>query len=273
MAFYFCPIDQQLQTLRRLILTAERSLRNKPIGSLTVDGKKPSYQYYHNKPGTKKRIYLGQKDLKTIKALAQKSYDKKFLKEASRIETELQALSMLHAERSASAFYQPLADIYASLDNARKDLVTPYVLPDPMFIQAWLDEVYEGLDFPSSRPEVLTDRGDLVRSKSEKIIADKLHALDIPYRYEYPIYLKDLNPIYVDFTLLDVKERTELHLEHFGMMHDPEYVTKTLRKIDIYQSEGLALGDKMLVTFEGEHYVFQSRSFEIMLRQRFCLDT
>ena len=38
--------------------------------------------------------------------------------------------------------------------------------------------------------EILTEKGESVKSKSEKIIADKLNMMNIPYCYEVPLYLK-----------------------------------------------------------------------------------
>ena len=59
-------------------------------------------------------------------------------------------------------------------------------------LQAWLSEKYEGKQFREGEPVILTDRGERVRSKSEKIIADYLFRKGIPYKYEKPLYLKGL---------------------------------------------------------------------------------
>ena len=61
--------------------------------------------------------------------------------------------------------------------------------------------VMEALDM-SKRQEIYTERGERVRSKSEKIIADKLFLQNIPYHYERPIYLKGFGMVYPDFCCL-----------------------------------------------------------------------
>ena len=48
-----------------------------------------------------------------------------------------------------------------------------------------------------------TERGDLVRSKSELVIADKLFARGIDYGYEQPLELEGGRIRYPDFTITD----------------------------------------------------------------------
>ncbi|MEE3440399.1 MAG: hypothetical protein VZR07_10670, partial [Ruminococcus sp.] len=58
-----------------------------------------------------------------------------------------------------------------------------------------------------------TQRGEIVRSKSEVIIADALYYANIPYHYEKPIKVGD-RVIYPDFTVLNVK--TSLQIKSQG---------------------------------------------------------
>lgn len=97
---------------------------------------------------------------------------------------------------------------------------------------------------------LFTERGEKVRSKSEKILADKLYSMGIPYRYEYPLKLGRYGTVYPDFTLLNVKTRKEYLLEHFGMMDNPEYCQKALLKIEEYARCGIYPGKNLLCTFE-----------------------
>ena len=51
--------------------------------------------------------------------------------------------------------------------------------------------------------EYYTIKGERVRSKSEKIIADELYRYQIPYKYEFPLTLATHNrniQLYPDFT-------------------------------------------------------------------------
>ena len=99
-------------------------------------------------------------------------------------------------------------------------------------------------------PELYTAKGERVRSKSEVMIADLLNKETIPYRYEYPLYLKGFDLVYPDFTVLNVKKRKEIYWEHFGMMDDSEYVEKAMKKITVYAQNGIFPGINLIVTFE-----------------------
>ena len=65
-----------------------------------------------------------------------------------------------------------------------------------------------------------TERGDLVRSKSELVIADKLHARGIDYAYEQPLVLPNDRTRYPDFTIADHARGVTFYWEHLGMLDD-----------------------------------------------------
>ena len=68
-----------------------------------------------------------------------------------------------------------------------------------------------------------TERGELVRSKSELVIADKLHARGIDYAYEQPLVLHNGRTRYPDFTIADHARGVTFYWEHLGMLDDPGY--------------------------------------------------
>ena len=77
-----------------------------------------------------------------------------------------------------------------------------------------------------------------------------LYQMGIPYRYEYPLYLRGLGVIYPDFTVLNVRERKAVYWEHFGRMDDPEYAEKAVRKINCFRQNGYYEEDNTLYTYE-----------------------
>jgi hypothetical protein len=97
---------------------------------------------------------------------------------------------------------------------------------------------------------LLTDRGERVRSKSELIIANLLSKEGIPYKYECPLRLKGFGTVHPDFTALRRKARKEIYWEHLGMMDDPEYAEKAVRKISAYGANGFFPGDRLILTAE-----------------------
>ncbi len=97
---------------------------------------------------------------------------------------------------------------------------------------------------------IITEKGEAVRSKSEKIIADKLYMKEIPYVYEQPLYLKGYGYVVPDFKILNVRTKKEYYLEHFGMMDDYEYAKNAIKKIECFQKNEIYPGEKLLITLE-----------------------
>ena len=105
-------------------------------------------------------------------------------------------------------------------------------------------EIYENL--PENGFKTL--KGDTVRSKSEKLIADLLYMLGVPYRYEMRLDMGDGTIVYPDFTIYDVRNNRLVYYEHFGMMDDLHYVNNAIRKHNEYLKHGL--GNDLIITFE-----------------------
>lgn len=83
-----------------------------------------------------------------------------------------------------------------------------------------------------------TERGDVVRSKSEWIIADKLYAAGIDYQYEQSKILNGIER-YPDFTIIDDDSGKTWYWEHNGMLSNEEYRQRWERKLAAYRLEGI----------------------------------
>ncbi|GLY21613.1 AAA family ATPase [Micromonospora sp. NBRC 101691] len=83
-----------------------------------------------------------------------------------------------------------------------------------------------------------TDRGELVRSKSELLIANLLHELDLSYDYEVPFTGKDGRTVRPDFTI-DTDLGEKVIWEHLGMLSDPRYARKWEQKKAWYARNGV----------------------------------
>lgn len=91
-----------------------------------------------------------------------------------------------------------------------------------------------------------TKRGDLVSSKSELIVADKLYELEqkqlIRYSFEKPYLGDDGNMRLPDFT---VEHGDDIWLwEHCGMMGQADYVARWERKLAWYKTQGITAWSK-----------------------------
>jgi hypothetical protein len=83
-----------------------------------------------------------------------------------------------------------------------------------------------------------TSRGEAVRSKSEVIIANLLHAKGIDYHYEHPLELGGVVK-YPDFTIEDDDAGVTYHWEHCGLLHDPAYRCRWEEKQQWYREHGI----------------------------------
>lgn len=84
-----------------------------------------------------------------------------------------------------------------------------------------------------------TKKGELVRSKSELIVANILHSLGVTYVYEQPFTGQDGSIRYPDFTIEDAESGRRVFLEHLGMMSDPSYRSRWESKLNWYRSNGI----------------------------------
>ena len=87
-----------------------------------------------------------------------------------------------------------------------------------------------------------TARGEAVRSKSEVIIADHLHANRINYHYEHPLEIDGVIK-YPDFTFEDDDTGITYYWEHCGMLPDPAYRRRWEAKEKWYRANGIRRHD------------------------------
>lgn len=58
------------------------------------------------------------------------------------------------------------------MNKERQALVTPVESTWDQLLKMWYEEEYQGKEFKEGTPLILTEKGERVRSKSEKILAD-----------------------------------------------------------------------------------------------------
>ena len=245
--------------LERLLKPAEQRLSKSPEGSLRISRDKGRVQYYwRTDPEDHNGTYLPQKEQALIRGLAQKDYDQRFIKS---IWKELRAIDRF---LKCGSDVDP-EDVFAGMPEERRKLVIPEIETEEMYTESWLAVTYQGKPFSGDLPELLTDRGERVRSKSEVIIANLLDKEDIPYRYEYPFKLDGAGIIYPDFTVLNVRLRKEMIWEHQGMMDDPEYAEQAVRKTRSYYRSGIFPGDRLIITSETRMNPIDTKELKLII--------
>lgn len=98
--------------------------------------------------------------------------------------------------------------VYEKMSEVCKALVSPLLLSKEELLHKWNTEEYAVNLFHPKNLRYETEQGEMVRSKSEVIIANLLYSYrkDILYKYERPfILIKDgmEKTIYPDFTIMN----------------------------------------------------------------------
>lgn len=252
-------IKEREKMLSNLIKKKEEALKMAPVGSLRTTKQGKGFQYYHYmSTGNPHGTYLKCSEQKLISALAQKEYDQKVLRSAYKEYTLLKRLNELYKEGMTE-------DVFEKMTLAKQHLLTPVWLPDKLYIEQWEGKKYRGLEFREEAPEFYTDKGERVRSKSELLIANALYKKKIPYKYEYPLELKQHGVVYPDFTVLNVKNRKEMYWEHLGLMDDHDYRERNLNKLAFYEMNDYFPGDRLILTFETAKQPLSSRLIELII--------
>lgn len=256
-------IKNRINLLRSAINAAENEKMSFPEGSLRVSGSS-RYRYYYNViPGGRKTgEYISANNKPLAALLAQKDYNRHFLKAAQKELAALEKLEgLLMPCKTDSAF--------TGLCKGRQEFVKPYIVPDEIYLKNWLGRSFQTNLYHSEYKVYSTKRGEKVRSKSEAIIANIIYDLKIPYHYEKPLKLKGGTIAYPDFTLLDLGKRKEKYWEHFGLISQKDYFDNALQKLDYYSRNGIHTGDNLIITFETEDHPLDADVIANMLRALF----
>lgn len=238
---FFVALKKRNHELKGILADCRRQLRELPEGRLRIAVKPSGPQYYLS--GGEKEIYLQARDRALAEDLAQRRYCEKVVRLAEKEQKQLESLLDV-CQRDL------LAEVWKEMNPLRRALVRPFDVPDEEYARVWSEEKYVGKEIEDIERSFLTERGEQVRSKSEKIIADMLASRGVPYHYEKPLNIPGWNTIFPDFQVLNVRTREEFFWEHFGMMDNPDYARKFTKKLRVYERGGIYFGRNLLCTFE-----------------------
>lgn len=254
-------IDYMISQNAEIKAQLEKELKNSPEGNLECKKEKASLRYYciFSSNGKRKEKYLGKKDTEIIKALEYKHYYSKMLKTV--ISREHKLLSIRNNLKTL-----PDSDcVFLEIPKEKRHLIEPFVIEKPA----------ENLKLRYKKRTVdsmfITQNGEKVRSKSELIIADRLKSYGITYYYETPIRMFDQETgtpylCYPDFLVMNSRTGKKYYWEHLGMLDNPEYVSKCLKKLENYAEIGLFLGENIILTAESSLYGLSTEYVDTLIK-------
>lgn len=261
---YNQKLEEQLKQLKALIKKSNNNVaryRNLPDGQIHISNCRGCIQYYfvEKEKGTKR--YIGVKEEKTIKKYIQRDYDIAVNKKLKELHKRLQKFIKFYD-------INQITDIYDDLHYGRKKYVEPIVKPYEKLADEWKAE-HPGLQNPYPEEGMYkTNRGEMVRSKSEKIIADALDKNNIAYQYE-PLLELGYNTVYPDFIILNPKTRKSVYWEHLGIVSDADYAVKNFKKLLAYDKNGYSLYKDLIITMESKDMPLDIRSVEEKINDYF----
>ncbi len=220
------------ETLKKRYLQQLKSL---PEGRLIAShiGEKMYYTVVENG----KKTYLGDGSVKMVKDLQQRRFIEKSLQS---IENNL-ALMHTYLEK-----YKPVdqASIIEALPKAYKDSVVLSSEDDP-----WGSMSYDrNMKYPEGLVHQ-TLKGDMVRSKSEALLANMLYEKGIPYHYEENIVFPE-KIIAPDFKIKVESEGRFKLLEHCGLIGNERYARSFTWKLQLYMRNGYMPWRDVFFTFD-----------------------
>lgn len=189
--------------------------------------------------GTRTKLFVRtvKKFSLTPEALSDKVYDA-LLNERAKLKKPLKlrlVINLLSNELSEEQL-KILADDIEAKKSYKHSLLNYFVeMLERVDADSLHQEIafYLGADkFTLNRIHHTTD-GNIVRSKSEVIIANLLHAAGIAYRYEEPLHY-DGGKILPDFTVYFSGGR-KIFWEHVGMLGVEDYDRRWAEKLDVYE--------------------------------------
>lgn len=240
-------LHQRSVMLEKNIAKITKELPKFPQGNLRIQRCRNTTQYFlvTGKEDTHGK-YIRAEDREIVKQLAQKNYYEKLLRE------------MLREQKTIKSYLNGMKgkkpeEVFSTMNGSRKALIEPLLLSDADYAQYWESLPFEKNPYFHEECIQPTEKGDLVRSKTEARIADLYYSLGIPYRYEAPLKLKNGKVKYPDFTLLKLPERTLIYHEHLGIMDDEGYRRNNMIKLQEYSESKIFTGVNLILTFETEY--------------------
>lgn len=254
-------LNQEVEKMRAFLAKA-------PQGTLKIHRKKNQPFYYWQKKGEDEKleqIYLPKSEMQKIKDLAQKRY---FEKLKPVMEENIKALMTFQK----NYHFVEMDDVYDKLSSMRKELVQPYKKTLDEIIAEWNSEVYEQNQSHAESLRYDTDGGEVVRSKSEVIIANELykHRNQLLYKYERPLELENHGQKYTihpDFTIINLKTGGITYWEHAGLMDDAKYAADFVWKNNLYFANGIVPGKDVIFSYETQENSLETGIVKKMVQQ------
>ena len=209
--------------------------------------------YVYSDSNYKDRRYLPKKQRRLASMLARKKLDLLYLND---LKNELESIDFYLRHRKKVNWENLLAK-----DSAYRELLVK--------IDDWEYQPYEKkTDYPEDLT-VPAPKGDMVRSKSEAIIAYALFEKGIPYHYEEVHHFGKIK-MGADFTIRHPQTGKDYIWEHFGMAEKSDYQSDINFKMPTYLNAGYIPGINLITTYETKNDHIDIAKVYQIIEETFC---
>ena len=245
---YLEEIEARKAKLSAIIKAAQEQLKDAPEGQLRSRKDGNALRFYCRRTGETNGEYLSLagEDIDLVRKLAQKKYAQKVLTAA---DCELGAIEGGESYILKHLPERKAEEVFDCIDPGVRSITTPIEDTDDLFAEQWQNRKFRYSGRFEDERTFTTKRGEKVRSKSERMIADVLFDEGVPYKYECPLIVGGVT-LHPDFTLLDKRARCEIYWEHFGMVDDESYAVNAFKRIYLYCATGAAGMGNLIITCE-----------------------
>ena len=256
-------MNSNAANLHKLLSQTQKRLKKAPEGSIQVQNRKSGVYFIHrsvDSDGSECISYIKKSDAKTISALTDKKYClalEKVLKEE------------IYASDAGKIFDETLKfRVYDNLPEGLKAYVTPLCKSPEYICKEWQSEPFASNPYDFDiKSEMISIRGERVRSRAECIIADHLNSFGLAYRYEAAYYTIDGSTLYPDFTIMHPETNELYYLEYWGLMGDMDYVDHFVSKMNRYLKSGM--GSHLISIFENDANPFDTKLLDAVIKEYF----
>lgn len=210
----------------------DKKLRTYPSGSLVRRGS------YYSHVQKNKEIAI-TKDERLIRLLCRK----KFL---LIVRQHLKTNISLMAHPTSKILEITNEEIIDSLPASYQGLPKDYFFHPS--VKKWLEKPYQKNSYPQDST-LTTGEGVQLRSKSEVLVGIQLEYFGLNYRADSAFTIGN-KKIYPDFIIVDLYTGKFIVWEHFGALHEKEYVDKMYTKMKLYRDYGHKYFEDVIYTFE-----------------------
>jgi len=254
-------MDMELQ--KKLLKAFRETLATLPKGRLSAKRVKGRIYYYHIDEETRKQTYIPKSNRSLVYQLKEKRWYKKAIRIMERNLKAQEEILRNYRAYDVKSLQEILPDSY------RDEFLEEYQNRVCQNLHKWAEETYRKNPYHEDELIHTTSFGLKVHSKGELIIAELLHALGIPFRYDAALKVQDkygnVKYRYVDF-LIKLPTGEYIVWEHMGLFAKEDYRRDQFEKLTEYFYKGIFMPNNLIITMDGPKGEFDNAAVERIIK-------